>query len=324
MKICKLFVCLLIIILPSHDAFCQNEMTKLDFKCRNGYLDFYLYSPQTDTIKDHPKPLVIVLHGCSQSASSLSIQSGWNMLAERYNFYVLYPQQKLFKNPSNCFNWYISKNIQKDSGELYCIKQAIDFVKSICFIDSNMIFSYGLSAGAVMSMALISCYPEIIKAGACLAGLPYFYSDSLKSKFSGYQNLKNYSTQELESFVYSQNPDYKGKYPKLIIVHGKKDVVVPIKNGYSILRQWKSIHHIVEVDVEETVDFMNCKGLIKKTYFDANKEAKIVFYEMENLGHAILVDPGKGEEQGGETGVFSIDKDFFSTYWIARDFGLIK
>lgn len=301
----------------------QSEMNKLDFKCNDGYLDFYLYKPQSDTSENIAKPLVIVIHGCSQSAASISIQSGWNALAEKYNFYVLYPQQKLLKNPSNCFNWYLSKNIKKDSGEIFCIKQAIDYIKSSFFIDSNSIFTYGVSAGAIMSMALLSCYPQLISAGACLAGLPYFYSDSLNSKFSGFKNVKNYSSKELEQFIYSQNPNYKGKYPKLILIHGKKDVVVPIKNAFSIVRQWKAVHKINDENFVEEFDFFKCKGLVRKVFFDSDKREKIIFYEMENLGHAIMVDPGKGEEQGGEIGLFSIDKDFFSTYWIAKDFGLI-
>jgi hypothetical protein len=50
----------------------------------------------------------------------------------------------------------------------------------------------------------------------------------------------------------------------------------------------------------------------------------IVFYKIKHLGHKLMVDPGEGETQGGQTGLFAVDKDFFSTYWIMLDFGLGK
>jgi hypothetical protein len=46
--------------------------------------------------------------------------------------------------------------------------------------------------------------------------------------------------------------------------------------------------------------------------------------EVKYLGHELMVDPGEGSKQGGKTGLFSKDKDFFSTYWIASKFGLIE
>ncbi|HWY37579.1 MAG TPA: hypothetical protein VNY73_03400, partial [Bacteroidia bacterium] len=62
----------------------------------------------------------------------------------------------------------------------------------------------------------------------------------------------------------------------------------------------------------------------RKSYLDANKKEKIIFYEIDNLGHALPVDPGTSPGKGGKTGLFAVDKDFFSTYWIAKDFGLLE
>lgn len=305
-------------------GFAQNEIQKLGFKCQNGYLDFYIHKPKSDSNALAQMPLVVVLHGCSQSAHAISLQAGWNELADRYGFMVLYPQQKMLKNPSNCYNWFLKKNIVKDQGEVFCIKQAVDYVKTTYSIDSNRVFVYGVSAGAAMSMALMACYPDQIAGGALLAGIPYFYSDTSKSAMSVLNNLEDFSSEQLADFVKSQNPNYHGKYPKIVVIHGKKDKIVAIDKSYHIIRQWIILNNLNEKDTLVENDFQNCIGLKRKIYLNSEKLPQLYFYEMENLGHAIMVDPGNGSYQGGNIGTFSVDKDFFSTYWIAKDFGLIR
>ena len=50
----------------------------------------------------------------------------------------------------------------------------------------------------------------------------------------------------------------------------------------------------------------------------------VSFYKINHLGHALAVDPGKHAKQGGQTGLFATDMDFFSTWYVARDFRLVK
>ena len=69
--------------------------------------------------------------------------------------------------------------------------------------------------------------------------------------------------------------------------------------------------------------FQNQENLKRFAFNDTENKEAIIFYQFNNLGHALPVDPGYGEMQGGETGMFAVDKNFFSTYWIAKDFGLI-
>src|SRR6478609_7211453 len=81
----------------------KSELTEVEnFGTNTGNLKMYKYDPftQKDNIK---RPLVVVLHGCSQTANDASELTGWNKIAKAYKFYVLYPQQKRINNGSNCF-----------------------------------------------------------------------------------------------------------------------------------------------------------------------------------------------------------------------------
>ena len=48
----------------------------------------------------------------------------------------------------------------------------------------------------------------------------------------------------------------------------------------------------------------------------------MVTYSMSGMGHAIAIDPGSGETQGGNTGSYASDVNFFSSYWSAEFFGI--
>ena len=51
-------------------------------------------------------PLVVVLHGCTQTAAAYDHGTGWSALADRHGFALLYPEQKRVNHPYCCFDWY--------------------------------------------------------------------------------------------------------------------------------------------------------------------------------------------------------------------------
>ena len=71
------------------------------FGTNPGNLRMFAYAP-----KDLPRasPLVVALHGCTQTAAEYDQGSGWSSLADRLGFAVVYPQQQPINNPMNCFS----------------------------------------------------------------------------------------------------------------------------------------------------------------------------------------------------------------------------
>lgn len=294
-----------------------------DFGSNPGNLRMYYYKPKNlpDSVK---APVVFVLHGCLQNAENVAELSGWNKLADLNGFYVVYPQQKYTNNSTGCFNWFRKKDITKGSGEVHSIKQMMDYSNKNFGTDSTRVFVAGLSAGAAMAVALMADYPESIDAGAIFAGGPYM---AARNGFEGMFVLwlpPNKSPKKWAKRVYKQNPDYKGKYPRLVVFHGRTDFVVNIRNSWELIQQWSYLHHTDPKYDEKKDDFAGAQGITRLAYKDEKNEEVIIFYKIKKMGHALALDPGNSEDQGGKTGMFAKDKNFHSTYWAAYDFGLIK
>lgn len=314
----------LIIALLVIDVCAYSQMSGLrNFGDNPGRLNSFLYTPDkiSDTIE---YPLVVVLHGCNQSSKQMHEQTGWRELADSNKFHLVYPEQRMINNPNLCFNWFNDSDIERGKGEVESIHQMILKVKDSLNIDSTKIFVYGLSAGAAMSLAMMSCYPEMINSGAVLAGGPYKSCENPLKAITSMKYPEKLTAEERGKKVKEQNPDYTGKYPKLILLHGGKDKVVAFENSNEIVKQWSNVLNIKSEHSILIDDYDGHEGFSRSENRNDKNEPLIIFYSLEKLGHSLAVDPGKGKKQGGKTGMFSKDVDLFSTWYIARDFGLLK
>ena len=289
-----------------------------------GNLKMFLHEPPLAKQR-HGLPLVVALHGCTQNAKTIANESGWNDLADTYGFYVIYPQQRSLNNPSGCFNWFQDEDITRDKGEVASIWEMIDFAKDSMGIDTNRVFIYGLSAGAIMSVAMMADYPSLFNMGAILAGGPFMPGQNPFQAMDNMGNPKDISAAELSGHVTVQNPLYQGKYPRMIVMQGDEDKVVNPKNAELLIKQWVPLLQADSVPTHTQTAFDGKGDVTRKTYCDKSGKEQIIFYQVAGLGHTLMVAPNDTTiTGGGRTGMFSADKGFFSTYWIAKDFGLIK
>jgi len=262
-------------------------------------------------------PLVVVLHGCSQNAESIANQSGWNELAQKHKFRVLYPEQKIFNNPSLCFNWFRQNDINRNKGEIHSIAEMIFFMKKK--FPTSDVFVYGVSAGAAMTTALLCQYPELFKTGVSLAGGPYIGGLSM---FSGLGSMLITNRRTPQEWTVWK--DSSVKYPNIIVMHGTKDPVVDFGNSFEIVKQWSSLKNCDTIPEKIEPDFEGLGFIQTKKYADNQGEMAIKWYILEGKGHVLPVNPGTNEKEGGKLGLFAKDFDFFSTWFIANDLGLIK
>ncbi|MCC6838098.1 MAG: hypothetical protein IT234_06135, partial [Bacteroidia bacterium] len=112
------YLLLLFSLFISITSFSQSLKRVKRFGKNKGHLKMFYYEP-ANIDKTKAQPMVVVLHGCLQCASSVAAQTGWNKLADEQGFYVLYPQQRFFNNPEKCFKWYKRKHTNKNRGENY-------------------------------------------------------------------------------------------------------------------------------------------------------------------------------------------------------------
>ena len=158
-----------------------DHLTELTgFGSNPGGLRMFTYAPKN--LKASP-PLVVVLHGCTQSAGSYDLGAGWSTLSERYGFVLLLPEQTQANNPKTCFNWFLPGDTARDRGEALSIRQMIEKTIGAHGIDRSRVFITGLSAGGAMTAAMLAAYPEVFAAGAIIAGLPYGTAGNVQQAF---------------------------------------------------------------------------------------------------------------------------------------------
>jgi feruloyl esterase len=322
----KLILSILIVKLSFLHIVAQNSETLLQidsFGTNPGNICMFVY--QNKNLNDSSlKPLVVVLHGCSQNAKDVAELTGWNKLSDINNFMVMYPQQKFSNNPNSCFNWFRGNDINKGKGEGESIFQMITYMAEKYPIDKNKIFITGLSAGAAMSVAIMATHPETFSAGAFFAGGAYKLATNQVASFNVMIGNKDITCYELAKRVVMQNVDYKGKYPKTIIYQGLSDPIVNHKNARLIINQWTTVNKADTFPDKIDTCFKNIPEITRFCYLDNKNDTCVIYYEIKNLGHRLLIKPGEKNEEGGKTGLFGVNRGFHSTYQTALDFGIIK
>ncbi|MBK8210758.1 MAG: PHB depolymerase family esterase [Rhodospirillales bacterium] len=152
------------------DARDRGHLTEVSgFGSNPGNLRMLTYVPQ-----DLPPnaALVVVLHGCTQTATSYDTGTGWSTLADRHGFALLLPEQRRSNNPLRCFNWFRGQDYVRDGGEPESIRQMVERLVSEHGIDRRRIFVTGLSAGGAMTSVMLATHPELFAGGAVVAGVP--------------------------------------------------------------------------------------------------------------------------------------------------------
>src|SRR5947209_3028985 len=96
----------------SSSAATLTEVT--GFGSNPGNLQMFTYVPAG---LPAGRPLVVALHGCTQSAAAYDDETGWTKWADTYGFAIVLPQQRTPNNPSRCFNWWLSADSARTGGE---------------------------------------------------------------------------------------------------------------------------------------------------------------------------------------------------------------
>ena len=135
-----------------------------------GSRDYWLYLPPGPAPR---RPLVVFLHGCTQTAPDAAIGTRWNELAESRRFAVLYPEQSVEANGARCWNWFHPDHQSRDAGEPAVLASLTRAVVAGNRLDHRRVYVFGISAGADMATTLAAAYPDLYAAMGAFAGCPY-------------------------------------------------------------------------------------------------------------------------------------------------------
>lgn len=194
------------------------------FESPHGRLAYKLYTPNGSTRRR--MPLVVMLHGCTQSASDFAAGTGMNALADELGFLVLYPEQSASANLGRCWNWHRPGDQKRGSGEPAAIAALTLHAMKMCRANPARIYIAGLSAGGAAAAIIAAAYPELYVAVGVHSGVAIGCVSTLNGAMTAMRT--------------GSSGVALGKSPRpqpTIVFHGDEDNVVHPANASGFLTQ---------------------------------------------------------------------------------------
>lgn len=198
-----------------------------------GTRSYKLYVPSG--YDGQPLPLVVMLHGCTQSPDDFAAGTRMNEFAEQEPCLVLYPAQSTAANCSRCWNWFNPADQRTDQGEPSLIAGMTRTVAASYKADPRRIYVAGLSAGGAMATTMAMTYPDLYAAAGIHSGLPHAAAHDLPSAFAAMQQGARHAGQQATR---AGNGSAPARPVPIIVFHGDRDTTVHPGNGDQVIIQF--------------------------------------------------------------------------------------
>lgn len=264
-------------------------------------------------------PLVVVLHGCTQTAAGYDHGTGWSRLADRHGVALLYPEQTHANNPNLCFNWFKPEDIARTGGEAESIANMVEAMLAEYDLDRGRVFVTGLSAGGAMTAVMLATHPELFAGGAIIGGLPYGCATSVAEALRQMREPRSGDDAALAAAVRRASGGHDGPWPTVSLWHGSGDQTVSVSNMDRLGRQWRQLHQLGEADVQITKQ----AGWEHRAWRGSDGHILVEEYRIAGMGHGVPIDPA-GADRLGAAGPYMLDVGLSSTAVIARSWGLAE
>nr|VFK14194.1 MAG: esterase, PHB depolymerase family [Candidatus Kentron sp. LPFa] len=286
-----------------------------DFGQNPGNLRMFTYVPRG---LPSGAPLVVALHGCTQTAAAYDQGAGWSELADRFGFALLLPQQHWTNNPLRCFNWFRPEDTARDSGEPASIREMIARMSADHGIDGRAVHVTGLSSGGAMTSVMLATYPDVFAGGAIVAGVPYHAADGLQEAFETMFTGRSLAEREWGDRVRAAS-SHQGPWPKVSVWHGDADTAVAPINAEEIIKQWRDAHGLSSAPtVEDRVD-----GFPRRVWRDGGGEGLVESYTITGMSHGQPLHVDGAAHSCGTAAPFFNDVGISSAYRIAQFWGIL-
>lgn len=270
-----------------------------------GGLAMYVHAP---TSLRAGAPVVVALHGCTQSASAYA-GAGWNAIADQNGFVVVYAEQSTANDATRCFRWWDPAQTTRDKGEAKSIRSMVDAARAKYGVKDA--FVTGLSAGGAMTAVMLATYPDVFRAGAVMSGLPYHCATSKNDAYT-YMSGKAESAAAWKALLPAMA---LADPPRVAIWHGAADYLVRETNAEALTEQWTAAHGLA--DAKPTSERVG--AATHDAFRDAKGVVAVERWIIDGMSHGVALDPKKG---CGTAGAYLLDVGLCSTEKTAEFFGI--
>jgi poly(hydroxyalkanoate) depolymerase family esterase len=220
-----------------------------------------------------PLPLVVMLHGCTQSPDDFAAGTRMNFVAEEQKCFVVYPAQHSKANQAKCWNWFRTADQQRDRGEPSLIAGITRQIMHDYSVDQRRVYVGGLSAGAAAAAIMGATYKDLYAAVGIHSGLACGAATDIPSAFAAMRQGG------------SPGSVISGDEPPVptIVFHGDRDTTVHPNNGDQILKSMRTRR------TQEKVHRGQVAGghaYTRTIHSDANGRAMLEHWNVHGAGHA--------------------------------------
>lgn len=238
------------------------------YRNRAGQRHYKLYAPSN--FGAEALPLVVMLHGCSQSADDFAAATGMNALAEELGFVVVYPEQSSRANHAGCWNWFEALHQRRNEGEPSLIA---GITRSILRhgLDKRRVYVAGHSAGGAMAAVMGAEYPDLYAAIGIHSGLPHGVAQDLPSALAAMSGRANGGYKP-------ERPPAGAPRAPVIAFHGDQDTTVHPNNSRFLPAPGSRI----ATEHGER----NGRSFTRTTHFDASGRPMVEQWMVHGAAHA--------------------------------------
>ena len=237
-----------------------------------GIRDYKVFVPSK--YDGQPLPLIVMLHGCTQSPDDFAAGTRMNLIAEQHSCLVVYPAQSKQANQSGCWNWFQTAHQFRDEGEPSLIAGITRKIIQDYSVDPQRVFVAGLSAGGAAAATMGAIYGDLYAAVGIHSGLAYGAAADMPSAFAAMRQGGS-----------GDRPFTTGTKKPTIIFHGNNDSTVHPKNGVLASQQVLGTTATQKIVHRGQVQVPRGRKYTRTVHVDADNEL-LEYWEIHGAGHA--------------------------------------
>ncbi len=248
------------------------------FTNQAGTRPFKLYVPRS--YRGQPVPLIVMLHGCTQSPDDFAAGTRMNIVAEEHGFLVAYPAQTSTANMQRCWNWFRTADQQREAGEPSLIAGITHDIMRSYAVDPRRIYIAGLSAGGAAAAIMGQTYPDLYAAIGVHSGLACGAAHDMQSALAAMKNGNSTAPTP------KHGPLVRGaqRFVPAIVFHGDRDATVNPGNADEVIAQVRQVASLSRSI--ETGQVPGGLGYTRSVYFTAGGDHVVEQWTIHGAGHA--------------------------------------